>query len=458
MDDLEWDPSPPSTHETLQIPSDARNSLLPSPELDIWTFLNFPLPPVAQPGSTTQPTASFSLADPTLPNASSIRKLLVPTSTIVQDLYRGRLDAARQGLCSIRYVVNQSSAPVYIPLWVLTFWDEVIRLRAADGAYTHWKRAEEWLRARRKVWNTKKPSEVYSAVEDTYMRFSTLPWSGTVRGFDNQEPLHTLATYATHRWLSDVQENQMLDLLRIAVSRRPEGHRFEVENIAFWKFLKFAYEMREKDTYHSDRYFVRPKGLGDALVSGVRDVVVMIINLSNVHWVAAAVNFREKVISYGDSLGSAPHPDVTDVLEWWTATHTGQPFLIKPLPITRQPDYHSCGLMSWNALAHYLLPDLYPLLDSKNLDAARLDVLHAVIDRHLDEVSAKQERQSKYHSMTNGCCRHPTCQISTAILYLSHQHPRLPVFPPPARVGRVPRSQILRSRVPRGRHRHSRSL
>ncbi|KAI0691351.1 hypothetical protein C8T65DRAFT_526915, partial [Cerioporus squamosus] len=216
---------------------------------------------------------------------------------------------------------------------------------------------------------------------------STLSWSGLIRGFDNPEPIETLATYATRDWLSDTHENQMLDLLRIAVTRRPEGERFEVENIAFWKFLMAAYDKRDRGAYRTDRYFVRPRGLGDALASGRRDVVVMIVNLSNVHWVAVAVDFRKRCILYGDSLDGKPDAHVLAVLEWWTAEHSGgQPFECKLLQITRQPDFHSCGLMSWNAVAHHLLPDRYALLESHDLETARLDVMHNVLQRHLDEV------------------------------------------------------------------------
>lgn len=274
----------------LQIPINIRHTLLPLPDLDILSFLDFSLPPLS---TNTHPTASFSLASPTYEDVSAIRKLPLPSQETIHALYRGREDAISQGLfLSLRYASPSRTSPsLLLPLWVLTFWDKVLRLRVVDGAYTLWKKAETSLRARCKVWNTKVSSAAYNAVKTTYTMLSTLSWGGFIRGFDNQEPIERLATYTTREWFSDSHEDQMLDLLRLAVSRRPEGQQYEVENVAFWKFLARAYKKWDCNTYLTDRYFVRARGLGESLANGSRDVVVMIVNLSNVHWVGVAVDF-----------------------------------------------------------------------------------------------------------------------------------------------------------------------
>lgn len=378
------DPHQDQVDHKLSIPTEIRAIVLPSPTLDILSFVDFSLPPLA---TSNPPKAAFSLASSSVHDPSTIRKLPVPSQETVRALYRDRMEAIGQGLAaSLRYTPQtQSASSLHLPLWVVTLWDEVLRLRAPDGPYTRWKKAETALRGRRKIWNTKKSSASYSAVETTYTMLTTLTWSGFVHGFDNLEPIESLATYATRDWLSDVHENQMLDLLRMAVTRRADGQRFEVENAAFWKFLTHAYDKRELGTYLTDRYFVRPRGLGEALARGDRDIVVMIVNLSNVHWIAVAVDFREKSILYGDSLGGKRNAQVLAVLEWWTAAHSGgEPFKCEALQITRQPDFHSCGLASWNAVAHLLLPDRYPLLDPTDLDTARLHVMHDVLQQHMD--------------------------------------------------------------------------
>lgn len=382
-------PGPPTYLEKLQIPPIARHLILPAPNLDVLNLLNFSLPPIPPSASTGYPLANFSEAAVTCEDASTIRRFMVPQRELVNTLFRGKSDAVRNGSQSLCYVSSQFLPPAHLPLWVLTFWDEVLSLRGTEGAYTQWRNAEDWLRARRKIWRVKTPLAMKTAVEQTYEDLASLPWSGDVQGFDNPEPLHTLATYATHEWFSDVHENQMLDLLRLQVGRRNKGCQFEVENLAFWKFLKTAYDQREGGAYFEDRYLQRPRELGEALQNGVRDVVVMIVNLLNVHWVGVAVNFRQSCILYGDSLDRPPDKPTVDILRWWTEVHTGSPFSVQSLSITRQPDGHSCGLMSWNAIAHYLLPDCYPLLNHLDLDAARLHILHEVIRRHQDEVRSQ---------------------------------------------------------------------
>jgi hypothetical protein len=46
-----------------------------------------------------------------------------------------------------------------------------------------------------------------------YDALGSISWAGNVKGFSNDEPIYKLATYTTHHWLSDVHEDQMLDLL-----------------------------------------------------------------------------------------------------------------------------------------------------------------------------------------------------------------------------------------------------
>jgi hypothetical protein len=56
----------------------------------------------------------------------------------------------------------------------------------------------------------------------------------------------------------------------------------------------------------------------------------------------------------------------------WTCYHTGKNFTKSYLPITRQRDGYSCGILAWNAIAAYLLPDFHTLIDAADVADKRL--------------------------------------------------------------------------------------
>jgi hypothetical protein len=57
------------------------------------------------------------------------------------------------------------------------------------------------------------------------------------------------------------------------------------------------------------------------------------------------------------------------------------------MPVTRQWDGHSCGLLAWLALDSFLLGHQDALIESKDVADGRLKVFLQIIQRHEDEVS-----------------------------------------------------------------------
>ncbi|TFK81825.1 hypothetical protein K466DRAFT_437998, partial [Polyporus arcularius HHB13444] len=226
-------------------------------------------------------------------------------------------------------------------------------------------------------------------VDDALSTLTTLPWSVALSGFTNCEATSTLTSYMSRTWLSDTHESQMLDLLRTQLLRHPEGLVAEVETIYFWTALAAGFQNRERRAYKDDRTLARPRGVGTALQQGERREVGFLINVSSNHWVAMVVDFERQKVLYGDSLGSAaPVAEIVDVLTWWIAQHSSVPFTWCELPITHQTDGFSCGILSWNALAHYFLPDLYKLSGARlsDVDGLRLSTFLDIVHRHLDNV------------------------------------------------------------------------
>ncbi|KAG1768439.1 hypothetical protein EV702DRAFT_1203278 [Suillus placidus] len=211
--------------------------------------------------------------------------------------------------------------------------------------------------------------------------------SGTLNGFAVVEPVVKLAVYATDDWLFDVHENQMLDLLRRRIQRQPQSQKIEIENIYFYGFLKKAYEIHSSGE-HEGRYFAHARETGDAMALGLGSCIGFLVNINENHWVAVVIDFESSTIFYGDSIYTKLPTGFLAVLHWWTHHHTGQHFEEKSLIITHRKDSFSCGLLSFNALAHHVLPSEYPLIMALQVRIGRLNVMLDVIDRHLNQNSA----------------------------------------------------------------------
>ena len=110
-------------------------------------------------------------------------------------------------------------------------------------------------------------------------------------------------------------------------------------------------QLHRDGTYDEDKGAAWVQREIEELATGVYDVFATIVNLNNNHWVSIVVDFKASKILYGDSMGGAIDENVEEILTWWTYHHTGVTFTKIYLPITRQRDGFSCGLLAWNALA-----------------------------------------------------------------------------------------------------------
>lgn len=174
----------------------------------------------------------------------------------------------------------------------------------------------------------------------------------------------------------------MLDILQQDLALDPATIGVEVENLAFMTFIERGYEAKDTDAYENSNYFARARGLGEALSSGERTSVMLMKNLSGTHWVSMVLDFANSRILYGDSFGDKVPAKLIAAVEWWTQHHTGRKFTQGALSITFQKDTYSCGILSFNALAHHADQERYPLVKSDRAREARLEILLDIIDRH----------------------------------------------------------------------------
>jgi hypothetical protein len=371
-------------HPSLEIPANVQAEAFPDATLSVLDFLQFSLPIISGAASRHNASEFFSNEQPTTQDIKTIQKIPIPPANTLALLVTGCKAAVLSGARSVKCPHAPSASAQSLPMWIIPYWAEILELRTTSRKA--WVQAEEFIRRRKKVWKRSAEGGSTDAImQEAYDMLSCLPWSGNIHGFDEMEPLYTLATYASHQWLTTTHENQILDLLRRDLLL--QGSKVEIAGMAFFTTLRKAYDCCDTGQYSESRAFTWIRGIGTALVMGERDGLGTMVNTGGNHWVAIALDFQRSVIWYGDSFGHRPVEEVTQVLDWWTFHHTGDKFIYRTLKITAQKDGYSCGLLGTNALGHFYRPDTYPLIDVAKADAERVRVMLKVAQRHLDQAT-----------------------------------------------------------------------
>jgi hypothetical protein len=104
------------------------------------------------------------------------------------------------------------------------------------------------------------------------------------------------------------------------------------------------------------------------------------------HWVAIIFDCREKpVVRYGDSFGSPIPEELAAACDWWLGQHTSLEIARADLPIGRQEDGFSCGMLVDNAHQHFVDPQT-PLDAPTHVANGRLEMFNRIAARGLEQV------------------------------------------------------------------------
>jgi hypothetical protein len=141
------------------------------------------------------------------------------------------------------------------------------------------------------------------------------------------------------------------------------------------------------------------------------------------HWVAVVLDFKSHVILIGNLMNPEPYEESCIMLQWWTSHHSGHQFAESALDITHQQDLVSCGLLSFNALAHHFLPATYPLTSASQVQNGQLQVLLNIVNQHLDQVKTSSPRLE--HTNTNYRVSSLLVRIISSRFHLQQQGRRL---------------------------------
>jgi hypothetical protein len=356
------------------LPEPMRQQLLPGPNLSLKSLTDFLLPSqhfnLAR--ELSDPCKFFSKEPPTIVSENltmRLQRLPTPDPDTVQKLIHFGHQAWLEGFRSVRYAHLQpeddSGTDICLPLWIITFWKEVLVIKAVAG---QWIQCRDWIKVQLKQ---KKSSERRQLAEQASILLTILPWGQNKP--NGSGPIHALWRFLGPYWLSDSEQNEMLELIQDRCLDSPEScSQFRVENSYFAVKLLEAYDAGS-DAYLGIPSFGWLRHLGEDLAKD-RSTVVTVVHLGPLsetpHWVPLTI--QRTRICFGDSFGTGMPARLQAACLWWLRQHhVPAPENIPPLctlPITPQLDGHSCGILADNALDHFINARNNPLLGSSNSD------------------------------------------------------------------------------------------
>lgn len=395
------------------IPESIKAELLPSPSLSIKALTTFPLP--------SQHTSVYTLENHIETDAVSqffskqapsviserlithLQHLPTPDATVIQRLVVFAAQAHLEGFQSVRYShIQWNHKPenadgdaemedLWYPLWAVTFWSTIVDVKKIS---VQWLRCRDWIRLQLQQ---KKSPHHRQLAEQASILLTVLPWGkNKPRGLSSgSDPIHTLWRFLGPHWLSDLEMDDMLELIRERCLENPQTcSRFRVEHTHFVPMLLDAFNLGS-DVYLSGASF----GWLRALCKDLQEegsTVITIVHLGalndTAHW--ASLTIQKAAISFGDSFGKEMPGKLRDACVWWLSQHHVGDFAeaevtVHTLPITSQLDGHSCGILADNALDFYVSGGREPLLGSSPADvvAQRLSRFNLVAQNIVSRVS-----------------------------------------------------------------------
>lgn len=362
---------------STKVPPEIWAKIIPSHNLSVSDLQNFPLPELVaiSKSSSPQPLLNFlSRLTPDITDVNEIILLPTPSEALLKNLLKcPEIRQSQSFIC--KHLPVHSHSGRRVPLWTIEYWLEVLRIHSIKLL---------WVSAQRNLNFIQKdqlPTDnSMDLIKQVSSVLSKLSWKDNIKGFPVQIPPEHLTSYLTQRWLSDEHENQMLHLLQEELTLQHPENNINITTTYFFQILSQLYRDGTYDALEGGTAWVRRKG--QEFATGVYDIFATIVNINDNHWVPIVVDFKASKILYGDSMGGAIDDGVEEILTWWTYHHTGVTFTKTYLPTTRQRDGFSCGLLAWNALATYLLPDIHSLIDASNMAKERLMMFLRVVEQH----------------------------------------------------------------------------
>ncbi|KAF5323141.1 hypothetical protein D9758_018984 [Tetrapyrgos nigripes] len=359
------------------IPKSAREAILPNPALNIISFIRFPTPNIRDTNLTAKQCTSAE--PPTNESLRDISLLDSPPPELVHQL--SEIIKKDPNIQSIILPYDDIAFDDRFPLWLVTFWTELIPVRTAQKS---WAPTVSKLKQRRKLETALTGGLGEVVVDVAYEALQRLEWGGVINGFPIQIEKRYLASFFTNDWLSSDHLDLLLNLTRskIAASELRDIVELPSESALFIPKIKQAYH--RQDSYPSPTFRWLHQTAGK-LTSRHKTLLGTLANVNDNHWVTIVIDTEQAMIFHGDSMGHDINDTLGSALRWWTYQHFGVNFRVEEMMIERQTDSYSCGLLAWDALEHFLLDDRESLIDSGRMYVHRLNTFLEIITRHNDQ-------------------------------------------------------------------------
>ncbi|KAK7047057.1 hypothetical protein R3P38DRAFT_3423853 [Favolaschia claudopus] len=357
------------------IPDGPEKLFLPPKSLPVSKLIKFTLPP--QRKSTVFPDASDYLSEdlPTV-GTFNVAEIVIPPSIVVKDLGRAILeDPEMKSIVLIHSPAHRDKADRY-PLWLATIWSILERVREAKSL---WRAALDPLHEALEKPATS--SDAAANIQASLAALEVLPWDGGVEGFRAGGAVDGLARWFTKDWLQTDHEDQMLELLAADLGIS-DGSTSCIQTTYFAQALALAYA--NPTTYRAATQFGWLRRLGIAFATGSRLRLGTIVNQNENHWVALTVDCEKKMVGYGDGFGGKVPAGLRRHLDWWLYEHLGAKFKWIDVPVAKQNDAHSCGILAHSALAHWFDPERFPLPEctAASMVEERIKMFLRIVKRH----------------------------------------------------------------------------
>ncbi|KAJ7165277.1 hypothetical protein C8R46DRAFT_1277431 [Mycena filopes] len=325
----------------LQLPT-STGSHFPSKTLPISQLLLFSLPPVARNDNWEH---TYSTDEPTRNIEESLAFLAVPSRPALQQMVNNFGQAWLDGNKSIRTLLNPE---IVYPLWVLTYWGEMLEVAEAKGK---WLRAERWLHKTGKTGETQEEAALKLQVRGIW---SVVGWHGALAGFGSL-PLVDLATLFSDDYLSSCLVDAMLALLSLRA--RIAGDETLIIGTTFAEFIRLRPPIIDGvpagpivASAGGQKYLQK---YGSWFQSNGHKRLYNVLYREPNHWTTSVVNFEEKHIRYGDGLKWKRPKTYFTGLQSWIQDYHGQEFHVSDdLVCARQTDGFNCPIIAVNAIAH----------------------------------------------------------------------------------------------------------
>ncbi|KAK7059424.1 hypothetical protein R3P38DRAFT_2758863 [Favolaschia claudopus] len=276
--------------------------------------------------STLYPDPADYLSElPPTVETFKITEMVVPPSIVVKNLGRAILmDSEMKSIVMVHSPAHRGKGDRY-PLWLATIWSILERVREAKAL---WRAAVDPLHER-----LEKSTTSEAAVENikaSLAALKMLPWDGEVKGFRAGGSVESLTHWFTKDWLNTDHEDHLLELLAAELGISDSSTSC-IQTTYFVLALAQAYEKPDR--------------------------------VSKLSAIPMASPSRDGICDKGSRNGfltKAP-ASLRKSLNWWLFEHLGVKFKWVDLPVVKQNDPHSCGILAYFALAHWFDAERFQL-------------------------------------------------------------------------------------------------